>query len=206
MTRHKVREAISGTTLTAVVDGTLVVVLLAVLWVYDVRLALVATAFVPVLVASVVVHHPAARRRSREAMETCRRLSAHLVEDVSGVETVKAFGAERTRAEEGEGRLVGLVQAMFSLQKLGHQHEHAGDVRDGAGRDRDPLVRRPPGDGRGADDRPADVLLHAAGLPAGAPGAAGLGEPADPGRAGGGGPAVPGHGPGGRTAGRRQGR
>ena len=31
----KVREAISGTTLTAVVDGTLVVLLLAVLWLYD---------------------------------------------------------------------------------------------------------------------------------------------------------------------------
>ena len=103
----KVREAISGTTLTAVVDGTLVVILLAVLWVYDVRLALVATAFVPVLVASVVAHHPAARRRSREAMEEAARLSAHLVEDVSGVETVKAFGAERARAEEGEDRLVG---------------------------------------------------------------------------------------------------
>ena len=122
----KVREAISGTTLTAVVDGTLVVVLLAVLWFYDVRLALVATAFVPVLVASVVVHHPAARRRSREAMEEAARLSAHLVEDVSGVETVKAFGAERARAEEGEERLVGLVQSTVLPAEARHQHEHAG--------------------------------------------------------------------------------
>ena len=115
----KVREAISGTTLTTVVDGTLVVVLLAVLWLYDARLALVAMAFVPVLVVGVAAHHPAARRRSREAMEEAARLSAHLVEDVSGVETVKAFGAERARAEEGEGHLVALVQANFSLQKLG---------------------------------------------------------------------------------------
>jgi HlyB family type I secretion system ABC transporter len=116
---EKVREAISGTTITAVVDGTLVVLLLAVLWCYDVRLALVATAFAPLLVASVVVHHPAARRRSREAMERAARLSAHLVEDVSGVETVKAFGAERARAEEGEQRLVGLIQSLFSLEMLG---------------------------------------------------------------------------------------
>ena len=43
----KVREAISGTTLTAVVDGTLVVILLAVLWIYDAPLALVAMAFIP---------------------------------------------------------------------------------------------------------------------------------------------------------------
>ena len=52
-------------------------------------------------------------------MESAAQLSAHLVEDVSGVETVKAFGAEPVRAEEGEARLVELVQDVFSLQKLG---------------------------------------------------------------------------------------
>src|SRR3954453_18581023 len=47
----KVREAISGTTLTAVVDGTLVVILLVVLWISDAKLALVAMAFIPALAA-----------------------------------------------------------------------------------------------------------------------------------------------------------
>jgi ATP-binding cassette subfamily B protein len=115
----KVREAISGTTLTAVVDGTLVLSLLAVLWLYDVQLALVATAFVPLLVAGVALHHPAATRLSRQAMECAAQLSAHLVEDVSGVETVKAFGAERARLAGGEARLVGFVQQLFALQKIG---------------------------------------------------------------------------------------
>jgi ATP-binding cassette subfamily B protein len=115
----KVREAISGTTLSAVVDGTVVVLLLAVLFFYDLPLALTATAFVPLLVASVMLHHPAARRLSQDAMESSAQLSAHLVEDVSGVETVKAFGAERARAEEGEDRLVKLIEDIFSLQKLG---------------------------------------------------------------------------------------
>ena len=66
-------------------------------------LALVATAFVPLLVLSVVVHHPAARRRFREAMENAAQLSAHLVEDISSVETVKAFGAERLRLKRAKG-------------------------------------------------------------------------------------------------------
>jgi ATP-binding cassette subfamily B protein len=114
----KVREAISGTTTTAVVDGTLVLLLLAVLWLYDLPLALVATAFIPVLVVSVAMHHPPSRRRSREAMECSAHFSAHQVENVSGLETVKAFGAEPVRAAEGETRLVGVVQALFSLQKL----------------------------------------------------------------------------------------
>jgi len=114
----KVREAISGTMTTMLVDGVLVIALVAVLWIYDLRLALVATAFVPVLVLTVVAHHPAAKRRSREAMERAGQLSAHLVEDVSGVETIKAFGAQRRRGEQGEQHLVGFVQTMFSMQKL----------------------------------------------------------------------------------------
>ena len=52
-------------------------------------------------------------------MENAAQFSAHLVEDVSGVETVKAFGAEGARVEQGEAHLVGLVQSMFSLQRLG---------------------------------------------------------------------------------------
>jgi ATP-binding cassette subfamily B protein len=115
----KIREAVSGTTLTAVVDGTLVVLLVGVLWLYDMPLALVATAFVPLLVLSAVLHHPAAQRTSRTAMEHAANLSAHLVEDVSGVETIKAFSAEPLRVEEGETRLVRLVQSLFALQKLG---------------------------------------------------------------------------------------
>src|SRR5262249_5828871 len=115
----KVREAVSGVTLTAVVDGTLVVLLVVVLWLYDWPLALAATAFVPLLLAGTLLHHPPARRLSRQAVEKGALLSAHLVEDVSGVETVKAFGAERARAEQGEERLVDFVVDLFSLQKLG---------------------------------------------------------------------------------------
>jgi ATP-binding cassette subfamily B protein len=115
----KVREVISGTTLTALVDGTLVVILLAILWVYDAWLAAVATAFVPALVLGVAAHHPATRRRSLDAMEHAAGLSAHLFEDVSAVETIKAFGVERARTAEGEGRLVRLVGSAFALQMLG---------------------------------------------------------------------------------------
>jgi ATP-binding cassette subfamily B protein len=114
----KVREAISGAALTAVVDGAVVVITLGVLWMYDVRLAMVATAFAPLLVLATMLHHPATRRRSREAMEEAAKLSAHLVEDIAGVETIKAYGSERRRTDEGERRLVTMVQSVFGIQKL----------------------------------------------------------------------------------------
>lgn len=115
----KVREAVSGTSLTAVVDGTLVIVTAAFMFCYDWPLALVACAFVPLLLFSAIAHHPAAKRLSRQAMEDAAVLQAHLIEDVSAVETIKAYRIERSRSDQSESRLVKLVQSSFSLQRLG---------------------------------------------------------------------------------------
>jgi ATP-binding cassette subfamily B protein len=114
----KIREAISGAASTAAMDGVLVVLLLAVLWIYDLPLALVATAFAPLLFCSVLAHHPASVRRTMDAMEMGEQLGSHLIETIEGAETVKAFGAERIRAQGGEIRLARVVHAVFGLQKL----------------------------------------------------------------------------------------
>jgi ATP-binding cassette subfamily B protein len=115
----KVREAVGAATLTVVADGTFVVLLFGVLWLYDLPLALVTTAAVPLLIGGVMAHHPAVRRRVREALRANDRYLSHLGEDVAGIDTVKAFGAERRRAEEGEARLVEMTRVQFALQKLG---------------------------------------------------------------------------------------
>ena len=116
---QRIRDAVSGATLTLIVDGLLVGLSTMVLWFYDPRLALLATLFQPLLVGSVSLHHPAVKRRSRRAMENSARLSAHLVEDIAGVETVKAYGVQEQRVEEDEARLVEVVQEAFGLEKLG---------------------------------------------------------------------------------------
>jgi ATP-binding cassette subfamily B protein len=128
----KVRTAVSGTSLTAIVDGTLVVISMAVMFYYDWRLAAVASLFVPLLWGAVLAHHPATKRLSRQAMEDGARLQAHLVEDVSAVETVKAFHLENARSEEGEEKLVKVVQAGYSLQKLGMSMSALGALVAGA--------------------------------------------------------------------------
>jgi ATP-binding cassette subfamily B protein len=114
----KIREAVSGAAGTAAMDGPLVVLLLAVLWVYDAPLALAATAFAAVLVGAVLLHHPASARRTLEVLEKSEHLGSHLIETISGADTVKAFGAEHTRCQGAELRLARVVQAVFSVQKL----------------------------------------------------------------------------------------
>jgi ATP-binding cassette subfamily B protein len=114
----KLREAINGTTTTALVDAIVVVSLLAVLWLYDAPLATATSLVIPLFLITVALNHSAARTTAQRAMEQGAQLSAHLIEDVSGVETIKAFGAEDGRAEQGEARLVSFVQSLFDLQKL----------------------------------------------------------------------------------------
>jgi ATP-binding cassette subfamily B protein len=114
----KVREAISGVTLTALVDGILVVFSSIVLWMYDPRLAAVASLFAPLMLILIVGHHPAARYRAGRSMEHASQLSSHLAEDIAGVETIKAYGARRLRNDQADCHLTQLVKSIFSMQIL----------------------------------------------------------------------------------------
>ena len=114
----KLRDVVNGVATTAIADGVVVVLLFGVLWLYDIRLAFAATLVAPLFLVAVGAHHPAARRRSGESMENGAQLSAHLIEDFSGIETFKAFNAENQRLARGEERLVSFAQSLFSLHKL----------------------------------------------------------------------------------------
>jgi ATP-binding cassette subfamily B protein len=114
----KVSNAIANTTTAALVDGMLVVSLTGLLWLYDARLALVATGFVPLVVLVVMAHHPAVRRYSRQAVEAGGLFHAHLTESCAGAETLKAHAAERERCEEGENRLVQLASARYGFHMV----------------------------------------------------------------------------------------
>jgi ABC-type bacteriocin transporter len=115
----RVRDAIGGVTLALLVDGAMVVLAAGALWLQDSSLALVATLFVPALAVSAFAHQPATRRRTRAVMEEAGRVHSQLVEDIAGVETIKALGLEPARAEGGEIKLANLFGLAFSQQKLG---------------------------------------------------------------------------------------
>lgn len=114
----RIRDALTGVTTTAVVDGLLVVLVLLVLCLYDFPMGLVALGFVALLVIAGGLHDGPVLRHSEAAMENWSQLSAHLIEDISGVQTIKAYTAERRRAEQGERRLVEFARSCLALQKL----------------------------------------------------------------------------------------
>lgn len=115
----KIREALSGATLTTLVDGTLLAVSTLIMFLYDWQLALVACLFIPMLVGFVMFFHRPVQRRSRLAMEDAAILQSHLVEDATGIDTIKAYRLENARGDGAERKLVNFVQDVFALQKFG---------------------------------------------------------------------------------------
>ncbi len=114
----KLRDAISGATTTAVVDGIVVVALLTLLWFYDLPLAAAATLVVPVFLVGIAANHSAMARHARTSMERGAQFAAHLLEDIAGVETIKVCQAQDLRSDRTEGHLASFAQSMFALAKL----------------------------------------------------------------------------------------
>jgi ATP-binding cassette subfamily B protein len=129
----KIRSAISSAVLTTVVDGTMVVAAAVTMVLMDARLALVCLAFAPLFVGTLLVLRRPIAKRQRAAMERAADAEARLVEDVTAVETIKAFGAEPARTQQVESRLVKLVQSMFTTDRLGLVLETITMVVGGAG-------------------------------------------------------------------------
>jgi len=114
-----IREVIGGTALSVFVDFALVSVTLTILWMYDRPLAMLATAFVPILLLAVVVVRPPAKRMIREVMEQNSRLSSQVAENVANIEAIKDCGTQEIRNEEAERRLVNVVKTEYRLSMFG---------------------------------------------------------------------------------------
>ncbi len=114
----KIRDVVQGEATSVVVDVLVIFGVLFTLWLYDMPLALVTTLLVPVFLLAVLVHHPAAVRRTHEAMEQGAKLAGHLIEDVSSIETMKVLNAQQRRTTQGQQRLVNFVSSIVRLQQL----------------------------------------------------------------------------------------
>jgi ATP-binding cassette subfamily B protein len=109
----KIREAISGATLTVLVDGSLILGGFAVLGCYNLRLAFGGLAVVPVLALVVLTVSGPLRKVQRSIMEQAALLQSGVVESLTGIAAIKAFGAEEAAAHRAETGLVGLLRHSF---------------------------------------------------------------------------------------------
>ena len=91
---EKIRGFLTGTALTVILDVIFSFVYIAVMLLYSVPLTLAALAVVPLFVLLTAVVSPIIRKQIRERAESSARVQSHLVETLTGIETVKGQGME----------------------------------------------------------------------------------------------------------------
>ena len=125
MDASKVREAISGATLTLMIDTLMAVAGGIVLYMQNAYLFGIAFILVIIYAAIVFSFNKPLRKINRVQMENNSQLTSYLVESLNGIETVKAFNAERKASIDTEQRYIRLAKAVF---KGGWLHNLAGSL------------------------------------------------------------------------------
>ena len=115
-----IRQFLTGSTVTLVIDLFFTVVFLAVMFFYSPLLAWVVMATIPFYVFLSVVITPIFRHRLNEKFNRGAENQAFLVETVSGIQTVKAMAVEPSMERRWDEQLAGYVRASFRTSQLGN--------------------------------------------------------------------------------------
>lgn len=115
-----IRNFITGSALTLVLDLGFTIVFLVVMWYYSSTLFLVVASTIPCYILLSVFITPILRRRLDEKFKYGAANTAFLTESVSGVQTVKAMAVEPHMQRKWEGQLANYVSASFRSQNLGN--------------------------------------------------------------------------------------
>jgi ATP-binding cassette subfamily B protein len=110
---ENIREFLTGTAITVGMDALFSLVYIAILFVYDVKLALVALIAVPFMAGVTMFGAPILRRQIRRRAEEGAKTQAHLIETITGVQTLKAGNIEQPSRWEWQKRYAGFVSAGF---------------------------------------------------------------------------------------------
>ncbi|MDE5414007.1 peptidase domain-containing ABC transporter [Alkalihalobacterium chitinilyticum] len=113
MDASKVREAISGATLTIVLDTIMVIIGGIILYTQNAFLFGITIILVPIYLVIVWAFRKPFEKVNRREMEENAQLTSYLVESLNGIETVKAYNAERLANLQTETKFIKLLRSIF---------------------------------------------------------------------------------------------
>ncbi len=120
MDASKVREAISGATLTIMIDTLMAVAAGVMLYLQSPVLFGITVVMVVMYAIIVFAFNKPIRDINREQMEDNSQLTSYLVESLNGIETVKAFNAEGEVNINTEKKFVKLLRSVFKGGWIGN--------------------------------------------------------------------------------------
>ena len=125
---ENIRNFLTSSALTLVIDLFFTFVFLGVMFLYSPLLTMIVLGSVPVYIAISAGVTPAFRVRLDEKFRRGAENQAFLVENVNGVETLKAMAVEPQMQRRWEEQLAGYVRASFSVLSLGNTPSNAGQL------------------------------------------------------------------------------
>ncbi|MBE5092043.1 peptidase domain-containing ABC transporter [Bacillus thuringiensis] len=109
----KVRDALSNTTITLMIDSLMVVLGSVLLYLHNSVLFGVTLLLIPFYVLVILGFHKSYENINREQMESNAKLMSYIVESLNGVGTIKSYNAEKEVIFEMEKRFVSLLRHFF---------------------------------------------------------------------------------------------
>jgi ATP-binding cassette subfamily B protein len=110
---EKIRQFLTGTALTVVLDAVFSVVYIAVMLLYSPLLTAVSLAIIPVFVVLTLIFSPTIRRQLRVKAERNAETQSYLVEILTGIQTVKAQNIELRSRWQWQERYARYVSTGF---------------------------------------------------------------------------------------------
>jgi HlyB family type I secretion system ABC transporter len=110
---ENIRQFLTGTALTVVLDSVFSVVYIVVMLIYSSTLTLVALSTMPLFILLTTAVSPIARKQLRVKAERNARSQSHLVEVIAGIQTVKAQNVELRSRWKWQERYTSYVMAGF---------------------------------------------------------------------------------------------
>ncbi|WP_295585505.1 peptidase domain-containing ABC transporter [uncultured Lamprocystis sp.] len=123
ITRHmqqaeKIRQFLTGRLFMTILDATVLIVLLPVLFFYSVKLAVIVLVFASVIAGVVFALIPTFRTRLQALYNAEAERQAMLVETIAGMRTVKSLAVEPQRRRDWEDRSARAVDMHFQVGKI----------------------------------------------------------------------------------------
>lgn len=124
---EEIRQFLTGTALTVVLDSIFSVVYLGLMAFYSVKLTLIALAVIPLFALLTLVSTPILRNWLNETFNRSADSQSFLVETVTGIHSVKAHAAEQASRDRWEGLYARFVRTGFKASTTANISNHLGD-------------------------------------------------------------------------------
>jgi ATP-binding cassette subfamily B protein len=111
----KIRNFMTNTALTLVLDSILIVVYLSLMFYYNVQLTMVVLAFIPVFIAITLSFTPFLKRLNIDSFAARAEAQSHLIESINAVDTVKAMNIENAVRWRWEDKFIKNMNIDFKL-------------------------------------------------------------------------------------------